>query len=160
MRPRKIAGQVCGNDTEGYKLKVAGLGTLLGRIVAVPPIETRLGARISVGRFGQLDLYLRIPRSPGHRCVRHPRIPSQRTVESRSSDDSGLHTSARTGGPRTCHPSLRHEDLIPAAEPPADRFGTLASPAHSRRESWRSGGRHRPAPGFRDRWAGSRTETI
>jgi hypothetical protein len=47
-----------------------------------------------------------------------------------------------------------------AAEPPADRFGTLALPAHSQRESRRLGGRHRPAPGFPDRWAGSRTETI
>jgi len=60
------------------------------------------------------------------------------------------------------HPSLRHEGLCPirAAEPPADRFGTLALPARSQRESRRLGGRRRPAPGFPDHWAGSRTETI
>ena len=50
--------------------------------------------------------------------------------------------------------------LLAAAEPPADQFGTLALPAHSQRESRRLGGRHRPAPGFPDHWAGSRTETI
>src|SRR5712671_6638467 len=50
--------------------------------------------------------------------------------------------------------------LTRAAELPADQFGTLALPAHSQRESRRLGGRHRPAPGFPDHWAGSRTETI
>jgi len=50
--------------------------------------------------------------------------------------------------------------LTRAAEPPADQFGTLAWPAHSQRESRCLGGRHRPAPGFPDHWAGCRTETI
>jgi hypothetical protein len=50
--------------------------------------------------------------------------------------------------------------LTRAAEPPADQFGTLALPAHSQRESRRSGGRHRPAPGFADHWAGFRREAI
>src|SRR5215469_9299793 len=59
-------------------------------------------------------------------------------------------------------PTLPREGpgLTRAAEPPADQFGTLALPAHSPRESWRLGGRHRPASGFPDHWAGSRTETI
>src|SRR4029077_16721460 len=58
--------------------------------------------------------------------------------------------------------SLRYEGrcLTRAAEPPVDQFGTLAWPAHSQRESWCLGGRHRPAPGFPDHWAGCRTETI
>jgi hypothetical protein len=51
------------------------------REVGVPPIDRRLGARISVGRFGQLDLY---PPS-GWRVVQDitasaSSIPSQRTV--------------------------------------------------------------------------------
>src|SRR6476469_6152143 len=63
--------------------------------------------------------------------------------------------------PEHFHPSLSEGPcLTRAAEPPADQFGTLALPAHNQRESRRLGGRHRPAPGFPDRWAGSRTETI
>jgi len=50
--------------------------------------------------------------------------------------------------------------LTPAAEPPPDRFATLVLPAHNRRESRRSAGRERPAPGFPDHWDGSGTETI
>ena len=50
--------------------------------------------------------------------------------------------------------------FIRAAAPPADQCGTLALPARSRRESPHLRGRRRPAPGFPDHWAGSRTETI
>jgi hypothetical protein len=62
----------------------------------------------------------------------------------------------------TFHTLLRYEGpcLTRAEEPPRDQFGTLALRAHSQRESPRLGGPHRPAPGFPDHWAGSRTETI
>jgi hypothetical protein len=162
----------------------------LERIVAVPPTDRRLSARIRVGCFGQLDLD---PPS-GWRVVQDiamsaSSIPSQRTElrrlfvrrfrtahfsADRRSDvcqpvwpsDHGCASAASgyTRALRRCARVGRHlmrePCLTPAAAPPADRFGTLALPAHSRRESRRSGGRHRPAPGFRDHWAGSRTETI
>jgi hypothetical protein len=47
-------------------------------VVAVPPTDRRQGARISVGRFGQLDLY---PPS-GWRVL--PPIPTNRVVSSLS----------------------------------------------------------------------------
>ncbi len=56
--------------------------------------------------------------------------------------------------------SITPQAATRAAGPPGDRFGTLAALAHSRRESRRPGGRHRRAPGFPDRWAGSRREGI
>ena len=185
------------------------LGTHSGcHIVAVSPTERRVGARISVGRIGQIDIWslsrrrvvqkLRCVRVldaiPGNR-VRRLSVSRFRTAHFSADDEASvvkclarrpllrvssirlycaLSICARAGrhllrlppvtygSPEHFHPLLRHEGLcpIPPAELPADQFGTLALPAHNRQESRRSGGRRRPAPGFADRWAGSRTETI
>ena len=107
--------------------------------------------------------------------VFHP-SPTNRTASSLLSDDSGLLTSTRTGKLQVAKPKpgddslgadrvraiVCHEPpcITRAAEPPAGQFGTLAWPAHSRRESRHLPGRRRPAPGFPDHWAGCRTKTI
>jgi hypothetical protein len=85
------------------------------------------------------------------------RLPALRNFGSRSADDLGCDI-----GPGRCHFSLRHEGLCPirAAEPPADQSETLVLPAHSQREWPHLRGRRRPAPGFPDHWAVSRTETL
>src|ERR1017187_8238712 len=93
---------------------------------------------------------------PGHRCGR---VLDPNVARPLSRAATMIHVRGRA---EHFHPSLRYEGpcLTLAVEPPADRFGTLALPAHSQREARRLGGRHRPAPEFPDHWAGSRTETI
>src|SRR5438477_513122 len=68
-----------------------------------------------------------------------PRPRSQRSSASIASgyDDQCARARNIFIGAEHFHPSLRYEGpcLTRAAEPPADQCGTLASPAHSQRES-------------------------
>ena len=115
------------------------------------------------------------PRAPAYRPRGRPSVlavqsaTDQRGVRGVGSSSSAFCNCMRGTAPASTsacsfymlvYASPTRERTNRAAEPPEDQFGTLASLAHSQRESRRLGGRHRPAPGFPDHWAGSRTETI